>query len=220
MWFALHLVQKMNALFQAQTVSVASRKDYTVLMRTDLKAPGRKTDADLTDRLLRLALDALSEGGLNALNLDWLAKQAGTSKQAIYRRYASKEALAAAAIDAALDQLSPPPPERSNVARDLSRLLAAYRQSVFRAPVGRAALKMALGQARHAHKLRIDQELGFQLRQILIATPFERDMDARISVLIAVLWQEALSPSSAPATPAADLDVVIHLLLGLGPKAQ
>jgi len=185
-------------------------------MRTELRPPGRKTDAALTKRLLDLALAAVATGGINGLNLDRLAAETGTSKQAIYRRFQGKDALARAAADAALDAVAPPPPERSNTARDLSRLLAAYRTSVFRAPLGRAALRLSLEHPGSAHKARIEQDLAFQLRQILIATPFERGMDARIRLLTALLWQDALDQSSPAAPPPADLDLVIHLVLGLG----
>ncbi|WP_150496760.1 TetR/AcrR family transcriptional regulator [Roseibium aquae] len=195
-------------------------------MRTVNRKPGRTQDPALTDRLLTLALNRIAHAGLERLNLDRLAREAGTSKQAIYRRYASKSDLGRAAVEAALNALAIPAPDRSNAARDVFRLLTAYRQTVFLAPIGRAALHLSLDPAGGAAKHRIDQDLAFRLRQILIATPFERHMDTRIRLFTSSLWQETVDRMTKPAQPGADLEDdldadledVIHLVLGLGPK--
>jgi len=56
----------------------------------------RRPEADA--EILDAALAMLREGGYRALSLDEVARRAGTAKSSIYRRWASKAALAAEVV--------------------------------------------------------------------------------------------------------------------------
>ncbi|EFO29340.1 putative transcriptional regulator, TetR family [Roseibium sp. TrichSKD4] len=189
----------------------------TVSMRTEKESKGRRPDAELTDRILTTCLAHLAAGGLEGLSLARLAADIGTSKQALYRRFSSKEELARASLDAALTTFLPPTPERSNPARDLSRLLQAYRQNVFLNDPGRALLKIRHLPAFEPIALGLEQELQFHIRQILIATPFEADMAVRIELFIAFLWHQAQVSENdiSGLSSAQKLDHAILTVLGL-----
>jgi len=61
--------------------------------RPHLRA-GRKQDGDIDRRVLEVANHYLSSGGFSSMSLAMIAKEAGTTRQAIYRRWSSREALA------------------------------------------------------------------------------------------------------------------------------
>ncbi len=60
--------------------------------------PGRPRDAAIDERVLREARRQLAAGGYESLSLTAVAEAAGTTRQAVYRRWSSKADLATAAI--------------------------------------------------------------------------------------------------------------------------
>ncbi|GAA4762993.1 MULTISPECIES: TetR/AcrR family transcriptional regulator [Microbacterium] len=60
--------------------------------------PGRPADAELTARILDAVVAELEDGGYAGLRIERVAARAGCGKTAIYRRYADRGVLAAAAI--------------------------------------------------------------------------------------------------------------------------
>lgn len=60
-------------------------------------APSRRRGAELEEAILRAAGDELAESGYAGLTMDRVAQRAGTNKNAIYRRWPSRAALAVAA---------------------------------------------------------------------------------------------------------------------------
>ncbi|WP_161599844.1 TetR/AcrR family transcriptional regulator [Roseibium sediminis] len=170
----------------------------------------------MTERILAIALARLAQGGLDGLSLDDLAASLGTSKQALYRRHTSKQALALASLDWAIGAFSPPPPDRSNPARDLSLLLKACWSEVFSANLGKALVRTRHAPGFSERAAVLEQDLQFHIRQILVATPFEQDMDLKARLLVALLWQEAAKPSREAGSFEDVLDKAILLVLGLG----
>ena len=61
------------------------------------RAPGRRRGAVLVEAVLRAATDELLAVGYGGLTMDRVAERAGTNKNAIYRRWPSRAALAVAA---------------------------------------------------------------------------------------------------------------------------
>ena len=64
---------------------------------------GRSRDPGIDARLLAAAYRHLSVNGFEALSLARVAQEAGTTRQALYRRWPDKASLAAAALAAAAD---------------------------------------------------------------------------------------------------------------------
>src|SRR4051812_45426951 len=59
---------------------------------------GRRRDATIDTRVLEVANRHLSERGFDALSLTQIAEEAGTTRQAVYRRWPTKRSLVADAI--------------------------------------------------------------------------------------------------------------------------
>jgi AcrR family transcriptional regulator len=66
---------------------------------------GRPRDARIDERVLAAARDPLAAKGLRAMTLDAVADDAGVSRSAIYRRWASSDELVLDVLDHALGQL-------------------------------------------------------------------------------------------------------------------
>ncbi|NKY51395.1 TetR/AcrR family transcriptional regulator [Nocardia vermiculata] len=64
---------------------------------------GRARDPEIDARVLAAAGRHLARHGFEAMSLTAVAEEAGTTRQALYRRWPTKAALAAAALDMAVD---------------------------------------------------------------------------------------------------------------------
>ncbi|HEX4402099.1 MAG TPA: TetR/AcrR family transcriptional regulator [Galbitalea sp.] len=71
------------------------------LPSTSVKRPGRVRDLSIDERVLAVAGQHLSARGYEALSLAAVASEAGTTRQALYRRWPGKASLAADALLAA-----------------------------------------------------------------------------------------------------------------------
>lgn len=69
---------------------------------------GRPRDASVDGRVLSVALDLLASVGFSEMTMDAIARVSGVPKTTIYRRWASKEELAIAALDAGKPLLAIP----------------------------------------------------------------------------------------------------------------
>jgi AcrR family transcriptional regulator len=67
--------------------------------------PGRPRDPAADATILRAALDMLVEQGIDQTSIEGIARRAGVAKVTVYRRWKSKEALLAQAIEAARDEI-------------------------------------------------------------------------------------------------------------------
>lgn len=179
---------------------------------------GRPRAKRVTNALLEAGLQELAMHGPENATIEAIAKRARTSKQAVYRRWSSKTALLAAAMETAFKERPSPQPLRRSVAADLLVCLTAYAGSLDRTILGSAL--MTLGSARWQPQFdavirEADDATRLTLRQILIATPFEADMDIRIDLLLGMIHQRACVPGN----PVKEDEIVtaIHLVLGLSP---
>jgi AcrR family transcriptional regulator len=83
---------------------------------------GRPPSPELDDRILEAALETLAEVGYGRLRLDGLAARAGVAKTTILRRWPSKAAVAAAALQRLALQTTTVP-EHGNLRDDLRAML-------------------------------------------------------------------------------------------------
>lgn len=93
-------------------------------------AAGRPRDSTIDQRVLAEARSQLAEGGYEALSVARVAAAAGTTRAAVYRRWADKADLATAAI-AALPEAAPQS-VGDEPFDDLVAELAAFRRGVSR----------------------------------------------------------------------------------------
>ncbi|MDA3625838.1 TetR/AcrR family transcriptional regulator [Saccharopolyspora oryzae] len=66
---------------------------------------GRPRNPEADRAILRAALDLFVEGGVEGTSIEQIAKRAGVGKLTVYRRWDSKEAVLAAAIESARDEI-------------------------------------------------------------------------------------------------------------------
>jgi len=109
-------------------------------MPTDL---GRPRDPRIDSAVLRSTVDLLGETGYSALSVDAIARRAGTSKPAIYRRWPSKAHLVHEAvfpIDSGTEL-----PDTGSLADDV-REMVRRTVAVLTTPAARAALPGLVGE--------------------------------------------------------------------------
>jgi AcrR family transcriptional regulator len=68
------------------------------------RARGRKRDPGIDERVLSVAGRQLAASGYDAMSIAAVAHDAGTTRQAVYRRWPTKASLAAAALERAVDE--------------------------------------------------------------------------------------------------------------------
>jgi AcrR family transcriptional regulator len=104
---------------------------------------GRPRDPRIDSAVLRATVDLLGETGYAALSVDAIARRAGTSKPAIYRRWPSKAHLVHEAvfpIDSATEL-----PDTGSLAGDV-REMVRRTVAVLTTPAARAALPGLVGE--------------------------------------------------------------------------
>ncbi|POF28650.1 AcrR family transcriptional regulator [Roseibium marinum] len=170
----------------------------------------------VTSALLDAALRELAQNGYEQTTLAAIAARAGTSKQAVYRRYEGKAGLIAAAVGQGLQVAGPAAPLRGSVAGDLRQCLSDMVAALQETPLGGAV--RALVPYRHVPEFapvleEAETARRLVLRQIFIATPFEADMETRIDLLLGLVHFRLLF-GTAKITQN-DIDTAIYLVLGL-----
>lgn len=117
---------------------------------------GRPRSAAASRAIIDATLDLIAEmGSIGAISVDAIAARAGTSKATIYRRWASKEELIAAAVES----IKAPPAydvPHESVRDDLIRMCRAVRTDV--TPRERQILKCLMVEADANPELRRQQE--------------------------------------------------------------
>ncbi len=85
---------------------------------------GRPRDPAIDAAIRKAALDIVAERGYGTLTMEGVAARSGASKQAVYRRYASKGELLLAALDSVLHETLPTP-DTGSLREDLLLLIRA-----------------------------------------------------------------------------------------------
>jgi AcrR family transcriptional regulator len=97
---------------------------------TAARGPGRSRDPGIDARALEVANRHLAAYGYEAMSLAAVAQEAGTTRQALYRRWPDKASLAAAALQAAID--AGPATTSEDPLADLTAELADFQRGVSR----------------------------------------------------------------------------------------
>jgi AcrR family transcriptional regulator len=95
--------------------------------------PVRRRGPVLERAILEAALDQLSTVGWNGLTMEGVAAGAQTGKAAVYRRWPSKDALVADALEAALPKIEDVP-DQGGVREELYFLCRIMRDAMFSKP--------------------------------------------------------------------------------------
>lgn len=170
--------------------------------------PGRPRDPEIDARVLAVAREHLGARGYEAMSLAAVAEEAGTTRQAVYRRWPTKADLATAAI-AAMSRAAERTPTDDPYA-DLVRELRAYATGVGR-PGGVSLVGTMLVDATDPelvaqYRERIVLPRRAQLREILERAraagllAADADVEAVLPMLTGAWYATAL----AGETPGAD----------------
>ena len=155
--------------------------------------PGRRRDPATDVRILDAALEMLATGGYSGFRLDELARRAGVAKTTILRRWPTKAAVAAAAIERlALQTIALP---ESGSLRDDLRALVASAIAAFTRGRGRFVPRLMRESGHHP-----------EIADLLLTMIHARRLAYR-RVLARAIARGELSPD-------VDQDLMIDLLIG------
>jgi AcrR family transcriptional regulator len=166
---------------------------------------GRRRDPDIDARVLAVAGRHLGASGYEALSVAAVAQEAGTTRQAIYRRWPTKASLAAAALQQAADDVAAI--RSADPYADLVAELAHFQRGVSRA--GRLSLVGTMLQDNTEPQLRARyRERVVAPRRRRLLTILERarrqgmiDADADLEVAVTLCtgsWYARALAGSAP----------------------
>ncbi len=183
---------------------------------------GRPRDPEIDQRVLEVTRRHLAQHGYEAMSVVAIAQEAGTTRQAVYRRWPTKADLATAAI-AALSRAEERPHTDDPYA-DLVRELDAFRQGISR-PDGLSMVGTMLNAGTDAdlvalYRKRIVAPRRTRLREILerARSADLLDHDADLEVAVAMLtgnwYARALAGGPAPSRWAARTATLVWRALG------
>jgi AcrR family transcriptional regulator len=185
-------------------------------------ARGRPRDPAIDQRVLDVARRHLARFGYDAMSVVAIAEEAGTTRQAIYRRWPSKADLATAAI-AALSRADEREPTDDPYA-DLVSELEAFRQGVSR-PDGLSMVGTMLNASTDPalvalYRQRVVAPRRTRLRSILERARDANQIDAEADLEIAVAmltgnwYARALAGGSVPSRWAPRTATLVWRALG------
>jgi AcrR family transcriptional regulator len=168
---------------------------------------GRPRDRSIDDRVLEVARRHLAKHGYEAMSLAAVAEEAGTTRQALYRRWSGKADLATAAI-AAMSRAEERRPSGDPYA-DLVRELEAFRRGISRpdgiSMVGAMLVESTDPRLRALYRERIVAPRRARLREILerardggLLDP-DADIDVALGSLTGNWYGTALAGDPPPA---------------------
>ena len=118
--------------------------------QSDLR-PGRPRDPETDRAILRAALKLLTDQGYAGMSVEGVASEAAVGKTTIYRRYASKVELVAAALGTLRDDLGPLP-DTGDIRADIVEMILQNRRALQRGP-GFAMIGALLVEERRSPEL-------------------------------------------------------------------
>jgi AcrR family transcriptional regulator len=157
---------------------------------TDTRRPlGRPRDRRADGAIVAATLELIAAEGVNDFRMDDVADRAGVGKAGIYRRYASKEELVAAAVAALVSEITVP--DTGSTRQDLLALMGDA-VAVYSDPVNAGVMPSLVGAMRHQPELARAVRDGFltgrrdALRAVLDRGVARGDLRADLDVELAL----------------------------------
>lgn len=107
---------------------------------------GRARGAPIVDAVLSETLKELAEAGLEGLSVERVARRAAVNKTSVYRRWPTRDALVAAALEGILGSVAAKVPDTGSLRGDLLGLLSPVA-GFLNDGTGRAVLRAALSES-------------------------------------------------------------------------
>jgi AcrR family transcriptional regulator len=170
------------------------------------RKPGRARDPDIDARVLAVASRHLSALGYEAMSLAAVAQEAGTTRQALYRRWPDKASLAADALLAAADAHQEA--ASASPLADLSAELADFQRGVSRpgrlSLVGTMLQDATAPEARARYQARVIAPRRARIRAILERArqlgmiDADADLEVAVSLCTGSWYARALAGQPPP----------------------
>ena len=170
--------------------------------------PGRPRDLNIDEAVLRTAREQLSLAGYESMSIAAVAEAAGTTRQAIYRRWPSKADLATAAV-ASMSESDQRPPSGDHL-RDLEDELRSFAQGVTRrngvSLVGTMLLERAEEELVELFRQRLVQPRRTRIRAILERAGTDgqlapdADLDHAVAACTGILYAMAVAGDPVQST--------------------
>ena len=144
--------------------------------RCPARRMGRPRDPNVDRVILQSALKLLTEHGYAGFSVEQVAKDAAVGKTAIYRRYASKEELAAAAVGALKAEIGPPP-DTGDTRKDLVDMIVESRKTLEKGPGFQMIGALLVEEHRNPDLIRIFRERILWPRRDEVIAVLRRGVD-------------------------------------------
>ncbi len=153
---------------------------------------GRPQNTELTRQILTTTLKALATNGYHGTSTQQIARTAGTSKQALYRRWPNKAAIALGALRYGFRQVPPTYPGMSSFHNDLLDATSGILSALHDTPLGAAWLAL-LSEPSLAKELSlIEGEQRTHFRQIFVYWNTTATMETCIDQLLGFVFFTSL----------------------------
>ncbi len=151
---------------------------------------GRPRDPSADRMILQSALEVLTDLGYAGMSVEKVAKKAGVGKTTIYRRFSSKEELAAAALESLKDEIGPLP-DTGDTRNDLVEMMLQSQQVFERGPAFAMLGALLVEESRNPELFRIFRERILWVRRDEVVEVLRRgvkrgDIDANTDLEVAV----------------------------------
>ncbi len=156
---------------------------------------GRPRSAEADRAIAEAALDVLADQGIAGFGVEAVAHRAGVGKATVYRRFAGRDEVLAAALDYLRDDLPTAPPHGTARER-LEMVLESIRTPMMATRSGRIMAQVISASAQHPD---------------FLASFYERVLGPRRRLLVAILREGV---DEGWVDPHVDLDAVATLLVG------
>ncbi len=192
------------------------------MLRMSRESTGRPRDVDIDERVLAAARRHLAQHGYEALSVAAVAEEAGTTRQALYRRWPTKADLATAAV-AAMSQAAGRASTDDPYA-DLVGELEAFRRGISR-PDGVSLVGTMLLRGTDTDLVRFYRERLVAPRRARLRAILERaradglldadgDLDTAVNVFTGTWYARALAGERQPACWAEQVAALVWRGLG------
>ena len=198
--------------------------------RAQAAPPGRPRSAAVEEAILRAAFSLFIERGLAGASIEMIASQAGVGKTSIYRRWPSRDALLAQAIESGRNAIAPAytvaAVEKAS-ATDFLQLLLGVGDIMRRPEVRKLVMRLIGSVPDHPRLLEIYRETYFApRRQALVgalrrvksagALSADADIEALADMLAGALVYRLLLAAEPTDSPEAVRDYMLRILQTAG----
>lgn len=145
---------------------------------------GRPRNTDLTRQILKTMLQSLATNGYHGTSTQQVAQDVGTSKQALYRRWPNKAALALEALRYGFRQIPPTYPGMSSFQNDLLDATSGMLHALYETPLGTAWIALHAEPSLAEELSLLEGEQRTHFRQIFVYWNTTAAMETSIDQLL------------------------------------